>query len=198
MPKNAGHGQSSLLTDREYSKLLLSLENPKHRLLVVIAHFTGERWGAIIQLKVSDVYVAIDRGELRQAICFRASTRKATPQGKRTTREVPISHQDFKRELQAYRPQQDSEWLFPNCRCVSRHMTFQNAYNFLQRALDRAGLVDRGISTHSTRRTLITTLAESGVAPSVIQKITGHKSLQTLQRYIDVSERQVSEALCRL
>jgi len=195
MPKNAGHGQSSVLTDRECSKLLSIVTNPKHRLLLVIAKFTGERFGAIIQLRVADVYANIERGELRAAICFRASTRKASPKGKRNTREVPLSNQDFRKELQAYRPLQDSEWLFPNYRCPEKHMTFQNAYNFLMEAVDEAGLADRGISTHSFRRTLASRLSELGVGLATIQQIIGHKRVETTRRYVDVSDRQISEEL---
>jgi integrase/recombinase XerD len=198
MPKNHRHGQAEILTDQDYTKILKELQNPKHRLFLQLARFTGERWGAIIQLKVLDVYSCPDRGELRKTVCFRASTRKASPKGRRVTREVPI-HPHLALLLQAYCLLVPAgEWLFPDYRHPDRHMSFQNADQFFRAALDRAGLGDKGISSHSTRRTFITRLSESGVALPIIQKITGHRSLQHLQRYIEVSDRQVANALSRL
>jgi integrase/recombinase XerD len=198
MPKICRHGQAEVLSDQDCAKILKFLKNPKHRLFFAIACFTGERWGAITQLRILDVYTNPDRRELRKTICYRASTRKASPKGHRTTREVPIVP-ELALHLQAYSlPVPTGEWLFPDYRRPEKHMSFQNADHFLRAALDKAGLGGKGISTHSTRRTLVTKLAESGVALPVIQKITGHRSLQTLQRYVEVSDRQVFEALCRL
>ena len=42
-------------------------------------------------------------------------------------------------------------------------------------------------SSHSGRRTFITQLSEKGVSVRVIQELARHSSLQTTQRYIDVS-----------
>jgi len=42
-------------------------------------------------------------------------------------------------------------------------------------------------SSHSGRRTFITTLSEKGVSVRVIQALARHSSLATTQRYIDVS-----------
>ncbi len=64
--------------------------------------------------------------------------------------------------------------------------------------MEKAGLDDRGISTHSTRRTFITALAQSGVDVHVIQKITGDHDLKTLQKYIEVNDGQIRPAVDRL
>ncbi|MBC7879950.1 MAG: tyrosine-type recombinase/integrase [Anaerolineae bacterium] len=42
-------------------------------------------------------------------------------------------------------------------------------------------------STHSLRRTAITRLHAVGVGLRTIQRISGHRSLAALQRYIEVS-----------
>ncbi len=50
-------------------------------------------------------------------------------------------------------------------------------------------------SLHSPRRTLATRLSAEGVPISVIQKITGHRSIAVLQKYIEVSDAQVKSAM---
>ena len=45
-----------------------------------------------------------------------------------------------------------------------------------------------GASSHSGRRTFITTLASKGVSVRVLASLAGHKSIATTQRYIDVND----------
>lgn len=69
MPKNNRSGQSAILSNTDYSRIRKNFKSPHHRLMWDIAQFTGERWGAIIKLKISDVY---SQGEVREEITFRA------------------------------------------------------------------------------------------------------------------------------
>jgi integrase/recombinase XerD len=62
------------------------------------------------------------------------------------------------------------------------NQTIQNLFRNLYRA---AGVLNA--SSHSGRRTYITTLSERGVSVRVIQALARHSSLVTTQRYIDVS-----------
>ena len=57
----------------------------------------------------------------------------------------------------------------------------------LDQALADAGLEGLGISTHSFRRTALTNLSNAGVPLRMIQEINGHRSLTSLQRYLEVS-----------
>lgn len=74
----------------------------------------------------------------------------------------------------------------------------RNADNFFRMALEKAGLDDKGISTHSTRITLSARLSETGTDVRVIQQVAGDRELKSLQRYIEISECPVKEALYRL
>ncbi|NHE57939.1 tyrosine-type recombinase/integrase [Cyclobacterium plantarum] len=44
------------------------------------------------------------------------------------------------------------------------------------------------IASHTGRRTFITNAILAGIPLSVIQRITGHKKLVTLQKYVDIAE----------
>jgi integrase/recombinase XerD len=50
----------------------------------------------------------------------------------------------------------------------------------------RAGVV--GGSSHSGRRTFITTLANKGVSVRLLASLVRHRSIATTQRYIDVND----------
>ena len=52
-----------------------------------------------------------------------------------------------------------------------------------------------GASSHSGRRGFITTLAHKGVSPKVLMTLAGHKHLSTTQRYIDVNDELLLEAV---
>ena len=52
-----------------------------------------------------------------------------------------------------------------------------------------------GASSHSGRRSFITKLASKGVSARVLQQLAGHSSLATTQRYIDVTDKMLQEAV---
>lgn len=54
------------------------------------------------------------------------------------------------------------------------------------------------ISSHTARRTFVTLMMDKGIPISHIQKITGHKDIQTLMRYEHTSEEAFSESFKNL
>ncbi|WP_414579600.1 tyrosine-type recombinase/integrase [Anabaena sp. CCY 9402-a] len=191
--KNNRNGQAAILTDNDYSKIRKQIKSKKYKLLLDIAWYTGERWGAIVKLQLADVYNS--DGTPRELINFRARTRKATPDGKRKTRQVPV-HGVLSECLSSYQPS-ESTWLFPD-RTGESPISLRWADMILRHAVDQAGLSAKGISTHSTRRSFITKLAKRGVSLSTIKKATGHTDLKVLSRYIEVTDDDVKEAIATL
>lgn len=195
MPKVNGFGKAALIEDKDYLKIRKCIRSKKYKLLFDIARYTGERWGAICQLMVSDIWD--DNGTLRSHITFRAITRKANSKGKRKTRECPI-HPALRELLEAYRPTDASCWLFPSRSDESSPLPLRTADAMLRRAVAEAGLGHKGISTHSTRRTFITRLWEKGVDLHTLQELTGHSDTKTLRAYIETNPERVSGALALL
>jgi integrase/recombinase XerD len=191
--KNNRHGQAAIFSDADYVKVRRSIVNKKHRLLFDIARYTGERWGAIVQLQSSDVF---DDNGVRSHITFRAITRKASVRGIRTTRQVPV-HPELREILEKYGIPK-TRWLFPSPVDEETHITLRAADLMLRGAVERAYLAHKGYSTHSTRRTFITTLYRKGVDIHTIQLITGHQDLKSLIRYIEVDPERTSKAIALL
>jgi integrase/recombinase XerD len=194
MPKNNRKGKAAVLTDGEYSKIRRQIRTEKYRLLLDLAWFTGERWGALVQLKVSDVY---DRsGRPKEDIIFPAIIRKHRPDGTAETTQIPV-HQTLFESLERYQPETDSEWLFPS-RCGTKPICWKNAYNILMAASDNAGFEAKGISTHSTRRSMVNKLRKSGVAKEIIRTITGHRDNKGLDPYFEIEMDERRGAIATL
>ncbi|MEH2071616.1 MAG: site-specific integrase [Nostoc sp.] len=204
--KNDREGQAAILTNEDYSKIRNRIRSRKYKLLLDLAWYTGERWGALVQLRVADVYN--EDGTVREYINFRARTRKAKPKAldktkntqkpksKRANRQVAV-HPVLKELLLSYKPESGVEWLFP-CRTAEKPITLRWADGILRSAVNKAGLSGKGISTHSTRRTFITNLAKNGINLAMIKKITGHADLKVLSAYIEVSEEDMKNAIATL
>lgn len=186
-------GQAEPFDSESFRRVRDCFATPSHRLLFCLGWHTTERWGALLKLKTSDVYEDVQRRKPRATITIAACHRKD-----RQTREVPVSRA-LAQELRAYTPDRDPDtWLFPSLVNIGEHLTMRAAERALERALKKAGLEGRGYSTHSTRRGAITQMSRSGVAIRVIQSITGHRNLQTLSRYIEVSDVDRSRAIAVL
>lgn len=191
-----GWGQAAIISDVDYQKIRKSTRDKKYRLLLDIARYTGERWGALVQLSINDVYD--DSSKPRSSITFRASTRKAAPGGKRTTRQVPI-HPLLLELLEAYPTDKVvSGWLFPSRVDVRNHITLRAADLMFRAIVESVGLTHKGYSTHSTRRTFITRLWESGVDLHTIQLLTGHSDTKSLVRYIEADPERIKKAIALL
>ena len=112
--------------------------------------------------------------------------RKCTTKGKIATRTLP-SHPKLQAYLAAYDPPSGlSGLLFPG----------RNGDKPLTRAA--ADLILRAASTHSFRRTALTSMSNAKVPIRVIQEVSGHKSLTALQRYLEVKPDQVESAISLL
>jgi integrase/recombinase XerD len=193
MAKNNRSGQATVITDSEFVKIRKQIKTDKYKLLFDLGWYTAERWGALIQLKVSDVYDA--KGKPRDVLVFPAIIRKHRPDGTADTVTIPV-HENLKETLSRFQPG-ESEWLFPS-RCGTKPISWRNAYDILKRAVEAAGMGTRGISTHTTRRSLVNRLRKNGVDKAVIRKVTGHRDNKGLDPYLEVDIDEVRAAIATL
>ena len=128
----------------------------------------------------------------QSAIVFERSITK----GKRRTREVPITP-PLRAALEAWRKAQRSKkpasdaYVFPG-RGGRSTVSRQTADRVLRRAYGVVG-VD-GASTHSWRRTSLTSASNQGIPLRHLQRLSGHASLDMLSRYLDVTDAQLRAA----
>lgn len=184
--KIAGHGQAKILTSEELSRLFTDgFTLSRDRALFGVCLYTACRIAEACSMQSVDVYDP--RGTVRSLIMIR----KRNTKGRISTREMRTNSR-LMELLTAYCPPDGKVYLFPG-RWGRGHIHPKAADKLLRTACQRVGLV--GVSTHSFRRTALTTMASAGTSLHVIQKISGHRSLTALQRYLEVSDEQVSRAI---
>jgi len=119
---------------------------------------------------------------------------------KMKTRSVPMNPrlwQELSDWREAWRDAQGrepdrSDLVFPNARDPAKHMTRQAIDKALRGACSVLDVV--GASTHSLRRSALTAASDKGIPLRVLQSISGHSSLEMLQRYLDVKDEQKRQA----
>jgi len=83
-------------------------------------------------------------------------------------------------------------YLFPGAQGKG-HICYQVFHKIFEDACQRVGIFDA--SPYSFRRTFLTRLHNNRVPLRVIQELSGHRSLGALQRYLEVSDEQISVAI---
>ena len=181
------HGQAKILTQSEI-RLLFSegLLTDRDRALFGICLYCCCRINEACTLSVNDVY---SKGKVRPELLIR----KGNTKGKLATRSIPVI-EDLRGLLRTYRHPENG-YLFPG-RWGRYHIHSDSAARILREAFSRVGI--EGASTHSFRRTGLTLLSNAGIPLRVIQEISGHRSLEELQRDLEVNPEQVRGAVSAL
>ena len=184
--------QALTLTDQQYKQVIAFCSTRKHTLrdqtIVHISFLAGLRAIEIAGLRVGDVYD--DTGSVRTQFTI---TGKQTKGG--DTRTIYVSRK-LRRVLEQYhaviagRSSSDAPLFMTQMRTAFSANTMCQL--FLQIYKD-CGL--KGASSHSGRRTFITKLANTGINVRLLAALAGHSDISTTQRYIDVNDTQLANAV---
>jgi integrase/recombinase XerD len=159
----------------------------RDRALFGLCRYTACRINEACQLKADDVFMA--NGEVKQEVVFRSATTKGEYGGK----TVKVAGE--LRALLAEYGHPGKEYLFPG-RHGRGHINPVSASNLFKETCDRLGL--EHVSTHSFRRTAINRMREAGVKLEAIQKVSGHRSLDGLAHYLEVTDAELKGAVACL
>lgn len=176
--KNQRKGQAAIWDKNVIKKFRSCLKRPTQRLIFEISLFTGERMGAIVQLKVSDVYDA--KGKVLKYITFASNTRKSSKHGIAATRQLAI-HPDLALFFRQYTPPPYGGYLFPSNSSYG-HITRRAVDYYWRKHLNELGFT--GFSTHSSRRWVINELRATGVEIVTIAETMG-MDINTVRHYLD-------------
>ncbi|MCC5653686.1 tyrosine-type recombinase/integrase [Nostoc sp. XA013] len=159
----------------------------KNRTLFGVCLFSACRIRECCTLFTQDIYTP--KGNVRPRLVIRKSNTK----GKLATRSIPVI-EDLRRLLTEYYPLAGEIYLFPGR--SDGHLCEDSASRILRVACKQAGII--GASTQSFRRTALTQMSNAGIPLRVIQEISGHRNLEQLQRYLEVTDNQVLGAAASL
>ena len=157
----------------------------RDRALFGLCRYTAARISEVCQMKISDVF--LPSGKVKAEIVFRSETTK----GEYGQKLVKVSP-NLRVLLEAYEVPQKGLYLFPG-RHGRGHINPVSASHIFKEVCDRLEL--HHVSTHSFRRTAINRMREAGFLLEEIQRISGHKSLDGLSHYLEVSESRLGEAV---
>lgn len=188
--KNCRNGQAAVWTSQLIRQMRSRLRSPQQRLIFEISLYTGERMGAICQLRVEDIYD--QNGKVLGTITFAGSTRKSTKHGAAATRQVAV-HSDLRHHLENYqRP--DTGYLFPT-NSNAGHITYNAVDNYWRRILVNLGI--SGYSTHSSRRWVINEFRKAGISIVTIAETMG-MTISTVRHYLDNDPVDCARAIATL
>jgi integrase/recombinase XerD len=154
--------------------------------MLLLTHLCGLRIGEVAHLRVEDVVDA--QGTIKAEIRLYAERTKNNH-----ARTIFLPKQ-MQRQLATYlkttTKQKLHAFLFSTQK--SQHFSANTATQHLQRLYAHAGIA--GATSHSGRRTWLTTLSQKGISVRVLAAMAGHRSIQTTQRYIDVNNDMMHNA----
>lgn len=178
--------QAKTLTPAEQLKVLHYISTStfpqRDRCMYLITTLAGLRVGEVASLTISDVRNS--DGTVRAEVFLDAQRVKY--QHSRTV----YLNQRLQTELADYISTRtwfsDDQPLFNTYRGPRRGFTANTLSQHFHYLYKRAGIT--GASSHSGRRTFITTLANKGVSVRLLASLAGHRCIATTQRYIDVND----------
>ena len=176
--------QAKTLTNVDIRRILDFIALKKHaarnRAMFLTTLYAGVRVGEVASLRYMDVLDADN--EVRDEIRLDASVTKGNE-----ARTVFVNLK-LRKELQYYIS------VTPYTNLADRLFYTQKNEGFTANTLTqffhylyRSAHVD-GATSHSGRRTFITTLANKGVSVRLLASLVGHKNISTTQFYIDVND----------
>jgi len=165
-----------VLSQDEISKILAMENNPKHRLLLMLAYSSGLRVSEVVALKREHIDLS------RKVIYVRL--------GKGRKDRCTLLSEKAARFIAEYCTFNNIEtWLFPG-QIAGRSLTIRSAQHIFDKAVRRAKIA-KAISIHSLRHTFATHLLESGTDIRYIQELLGHSTVRTTERYTHVARRNI-------
>ena len=182
---NPRNGKASAI-DRGIIKKILDDENIEleSRVILGVAYFTAGRIGEVVALKVSDI------GQTH--LVFAKQNTKT-----KSTRQVLIAP-PLRALLDEYLGAipANQTWLFAGRNIKSRPDTHLNKI-VAARKLDKIFRIYNleNCSSHSLRRSILTTAHQLGGTLADIQQLSGHRTLTSLQAYISSSDKAQEKML---
>lgn len=184
--------QAPVLSERDISRVLRYVSQSsfpaRNRCILMLSWLAGMRVGEIAALNIDDIIRA--DGEIRNEIQLTAKQTKGS-----SARTVLVNSQLLS-ELAGY-VKTLKQPLASNAPLVVSKTGKQFSANGLCQVIlhiyDAAGL-DKATS-HSGRRTFITTLAHKGVNVRVLAALAGHRHIATTQRYIELNDNVLRAAV---
>ena len=164
-----------VLSKEEIKKMFMLETNCKHRLLLMMVYASGLRVSEVVSLTRKDVDIS------RQIINIK--------DGKGDKDRCSLMSETVIKALAEYYPRYEvTDWLFSGAD-PGKHLSIRSAQHIFEHALKKAK-IGKAATIHSLRHSFATHLLEGGTDIRYIQKLLGHSSIVTTERYTHVARRK--------
>lgn len=181
--------QAKVLTERELKRVIAVTRAGKHAerncMALSLSYYAGLRVKEVASLLISDVYS--EDGQVKQFIYLSADKSKGH------ARTIVINQHLAKLLAQYANVININKRDKPLIASQKGQFSPNALCQLFGRLYKEAGL--EGCSSHSGRRSFITNLAHKGVSAKVLMTLAGHQHLSTTQRYIEVNDTMLAEAV---
>jgi integrase/recombinase XerD len=163
-----------VLSREETMKLINSIENTKHKLILMITYSAGLRVSEVIKLKYEDIDFE------RKLIHIH----NAKGMKDRMTLLSDKCIEGISKYVEVYGK---GKWLFPGMD-FGEHLNARSVQKIYEKAAKKTGIT-KDSSVHTLRHSFATHLLENGIELRYIQELLGHESSKTTERYTHVTEK---------
>lgn len=164
-----------VLSRSEIEKIINSIDNQKHRLLISLSYGAGLRVSETINLKVKDINSEELIIHLKEA------------KGKKD--RITIFPEKIKSDIINITSGKDkNDFVFASER--GGKLTERTAQKVFENALKKSG-IQKDATFHSLRHSFATHLLENGVDVRYVQELLGHQNIRTTQLYTKVTNPSI-------
>jgi site-specific recombinase XerD len=176
--QRTGRKLPEILSREEVNALFNVTTNIKHLTILMIIYSGGLRVGEVVNLRVSDID--------SQRMVIRVEQGKGCKD-----RYVMLSEKllpVLNKYCEKYKPR---HWLFPGQKS-HQPLDRRSAQRIFKKSKEDAGITKK-VTAHSLRHSFATHLLEDGANIRVIQRLLGHKSLNSTAKYTHVAKNDLAE-----
>jgi integrase/recombinase XerD len=166
----------SVLTQNEVENVISSVKNPKHRMFLELLYSSGLRVSEAVSLKKSDIDFDQNIGIVRS--------------GKGKKDRYFIISPNLSDRLAKYLFTRNDENLYIFDSARGGHITVKTAQEIVKKAAKKAK-IPKNVTPHTLRHSFATHLLESGTDIRIIQRLLGHKRIDTTQIYTHISTANI-------
>ncbi len=169
----------------EIAAIINSLQNKKHKVMLMLAYSAGLRVSEVVALKTYNI------DSSRMTILIKEAKGKKD----RVVSLSPVLLVMLREYATAYRPDKKG-YLFEGSTKGAAYST-RSLQEVLQAAKKKAGVLKPG-SIHSLRHSFATHLIDKGTDVTMIQKLLGHNDIKTTLRYLHTSNKDLLKIISPL
>jgi len=173
----------NVLTMDECARIFSNVDNPKHKLLLLIGYGVGLRRSEIVSLKWEDILFEEHKIHIKQ-----------TKGNKDRIVMLPYSLVAYLKNYRALYP--SDSWVFPG-QYKGEALSTQTVQTVMTNAVSKAGL-EKKATVHTLRHSFATHLLESGTDIRYIQQLLGHSSIKTTMIYTHITPKATKKIISPL